>query len=288
VRILVTGATGFVGANLVHALVEEASNKVFITVRPTSILWRVEDIQEKLQDFYPVDLSDRKQVFNLIEHVKPDVIYHLATYGGFKKELDIDNTIKTNLFATIHLLDAAVQLNVKHFVNTGSSSEYGMKDHPMKEDSVCCPSNLYGVTKLAATNYCSMIGKRRLYKVCTLRLFSPYGKFEDSTRLYPTIVNALLAGKRPQLSNPKNVRDFIEVSQVVSIFKKVINCEYDPGDIINVGSGSQQTVEEFYKKIADSMNSKIEPLWYAAPTQTLEPNMWEADIRKLQKLHLIG
>ncbi len=66
-----------------------------------------------------------------------------------------------------------------------------LKNHPMKESDLCEPVNLYGVTKLAATNYCTMIGKTQNYKVCTLRLFSPFGELEDSSRLYPSIVNSL-------------------------------------------------------------------------------------------------
>jgi len=286
-RVLVTGATGFVGANLARALVQNDDIELSITIRASSNLWRINDIKDKFRNICIADFSDRGQVFDLIEQVQPNIIYHLATYGGLGREREKERIINANLYATINLLDAAVQIKVDQFINTGSSSEYGLKDQLMREDDICCPLSLYGITKLAATNYCSMVGQLTGFKVCTLRLFSPFGEYEDKTRLYPTIVDALLAGRQPHLSNPMNVRDFIEVEKVVSIYQKVITVEYKPGDIINVGSGKQQTIAEFFNKVANSLDSKIEPLWHSTMGRMNEPKIWEADICKLKALRLV-
>ena len=60
--------------------------------------------------------------------------------------------------------------------------------------------------------------------------------------------------------------------------------DFEPGDIINVGSGKQQTIKEFYNKIKISMKSDIEPIWGAASQRFSEPKVWEADISKLNRL----
>ena len=281
-KCLVTGATGFVGANLVRALLQR-SNEVYIIARESSDDWRISHIQDSLTILYG-DLTDRDGVFDLVAMIRPDIIFHVATYGGFPLQLNKEMMIGTNLIGTMNLLDAAVKYDVGQFINTGSSSEYGLKNEPMRENDICQPVNFYGVTKLAATTYCTMIGETLQYPVCTLRLFSPYGEFEDSSRLYPCIKKALISGQRPRLSQPDCVRDFISIQKVCQIYLKMAEAKYPPGAIINVGSGRQQTIREFYAKIAYSMGISLEPIWGEAPPRTVEPRRWEADISKLKSL----
>jgi nucleoside-diphosphate-sugar epimerase len=283
-KFLVTGATGFMGANLVRRLVTEEQALVYITARETSNFWRLGDLKMQIKRICFADLSERKKVFNLIRELKPDIIFHLACYGGLRRQTEKDLILKANLSSTVNLLDAAVENEVGQFINTGSSSEYGPKEQPMREDDFCEPLSFYGITKLAATNYCAMIGKAFNYPVCTLRLFSPFGKYENESRLYPTIVAALQKGDAPKLAQPDLVRDFIEVEKVVEVYLKIINCPYQPGDIINLGSGKQRSIKEFYDSIAVKLGSKIEPRWNTVPVRNNEPRRWEADISKLKAL----
>jgi nucleoside-diphosphate-sugar epimerase len=283
-KILVTGATGFVGASLVKALIRNGEKEVYITARKSSEFWRIDDVTSHIRKIYYCSLDKRTEVFHLMEELKPDIIYHTATYGGFPNQTEPENIISSNLNVTINLLDAAIKYGVKQFINTGSSSEYGIKNHAMKETDLCEPVNLYGITKLAATNYCTMIGKTQKYKVCTLRLFSPFGELEDSSRLYHSIISALNKNERPKLSRPDSVRDFIEIDKVLDVYLRIIKTEYEPGDIINVGSGKQITIHEFYNLIAKRMGKNIEPIWGEASPRPNEPIKWEADISKLKSL----
>lgn len=287
-RILVTGATGFVGSNLSRSLLKQPDMETYITARGTSDFWRIDDIMNKFKKIYYLDLANRDDVYNMIREVKPSIVYHLSTYGGFPNQMDKDIIIKANLISTINLLDASLENGVEQFINTGSSSEYGIKNKPMKEDDVCEPVTFYGVTKLAATNYCSMIGRNYNFKICTLRLFSPYGPYESPSRLYPTIVKALKERHQPRLSKPDSVRDFIKVEKVVAIFRAIIKADYIPGDVINVGSGKQQTIRQFFEKIRKELGIDIEPIWGEAPSRVHEPLMWEADITKLRHLLSMG
>ncbi|MDB5053047.1 MAG: Nucleoside-diphosphate sugar epimerase [Bacilli bacterium] len=284
-RILVTGATGFVGANVVKALSLKKDTELYVTARRTSDFRRLADVMPQIKEVCYIQLEDREQVFALLERVKPEIVYHIATYGGFPNQTDQIQILQTNLLATTHLLDAAIQYGATSFINTGSSSEYGIKSTPMKETDLCEPVNFYGITKLAATNYCTMQGKNSLTKVCTLRLFSPYGELEDPTRLYASIVNSLLKNERPKLSRPHSVRDFIEIEKVVQVYEQIVDANFQSGDVINVGSGKQQTIQEFYNLIAKKMDkADIEPIWGEAPPRANEPEMWEADITKLKSL----
>ncbi|UVI30243.1 NAD-dependent epimerase/dehydratase family protein [Paenibacillus spongiae] len=283
-KILVTGATGFVGANLLKALIKSGEYEVYITTRRSSDLWRIADVVPQIHKIYECHIDIRSEVFQLMEELKPDIIYHTAAYGGFASQTDAERIIQSNLHATINLLDAAMLYGIQQFINTGSSSEYGIKNDAMKETDLCEPINLYGITKLAATQYCSMMGKSSKYNVCTLRLFSPYGELEDPSRLYPSIVSALERNERPRLSRPHSVRDFIGIDKVLDVYMKIIHISYEPGDVINVGSGRQQTIEQFYRSIASRLRKDIEPIWGEAPPRPHEPIRWEADIHKLNTL----
>ena len=283
-KCLITGATGFVGANLAHRLVATEQNEVFAIVRKTSNMSRISKIMDRL-NIVTGEISDRQEVFRVFEAIRPDVVFHVATYGGFPAEQDISMTINTNLVGTINMLDSAVKNGVGCFINTGSSSEYGLKSVKMREDDICEPVNLYGITKLAATNYCTMIGKEKNFRVCTLRLFSPYGEFESDSRLYPAIVKALIQDESPKLSRPDSVRDFISVEKVVDVYLAIVNKEFACGDIINVGNGRQQTIAEFCRMVAKSLGKEyIEPIWGTAAPRANEPVCWEADITKLTKI----
>jgi nucleoside-diphosphate-sugar epimerase len=284
-RIVVTGATGFVGANLVHALIKQNDVEVYILTRKSSDIWRIDSIKHKFKEILYVSLDDRNELFKLIERIKPHIIYHLATYGGFPNQADYNQMVQSNLQGTMNLLDAAVAHGVEAFTNTGSSSEYGLKAAPMKETDVCEPVNFYGITKLAATHYCSLLGKTSQTKVCTLRLFSPYGPLEDPSRLYASIINALFRDERPKLSRPQSVRDFIEIEKVVQVYLDIVKADFQSGDIINVASGNQQTIAQFYQNITRKLGkTHIEPIWGEAPPRANEPTMWQADVSKLKAL----
>ena len=80
-RVLVTGAAGFVGANLVRAL-QASGNEVSVFLRRESKTWRLADLIPKLK-VYPVDISDKEAVQKAVAEIQPEVVYHLATYGGY-------------------------------------------------------------------------------------------------------------------------------------------------------------------------------------------------------------
>jgi nucleoside-diphosphate-sugar epimerase len=284
-RVLITGATGFVGANLARYLAARPDYQIHILIRKTPNLWRINDLIRSFRIHY-ADLQELEELAAIIKAVQPDIVYHVAAYGGFTvHETDQTRMIQTNLLATMRLVDAAVREKVPYFIHTGSSSEYGTKDAPMREDDVCRPVNFYGITKLAATNYCSMVGETSSTRICTLRLFSVYGEWEDSSRLYPSIVKALEKGERAKLSRPQSVRDFIPVGQVVEWYEKIVRLPFRAGDIINIGSGKQQTIQQFYNRIARQMNKEhIRPIWGAALPRAHEPKVWQADVTKLNEL----
>jgi len=278
---LVTGATGFVGACLSRALVKQGK-AVSILVRDKNLNWRLNDISSKL-NIYECDITDKKLGY-VMDKIKPSHIFHLAAYGSLPQQDNFDQMIRVNLKGTKNLIDALEKFDYKVFVNTGSSSEYGIKDDQMSEKDVLAPANDYGVTKASSTLYSQKQANRTGKPIITFRLFSPYGYYEDINRLIPSLILKALKNETIELSSPKNVRDFIFIEDVVSAYIKVSNSDFKSGEIFNVGSGNQHNVKEVVDEVMSLVNSKSKILWEKITVQKrqIEPQTWEANIEKIK------
>lgn len=279
-KVLVTGATGFIGANLVRRLHQEGC-EVHITTRKNSNKWRLKGILPKLTD-HLVDLREEEKLKRVVRRIKPNIIYHLANaglYGGVS--LSEKELIETNILGTVNLIKACANIDYTCFVNTGSSSEYGTKNDPMKETDICQPVNMYGIVKLASTLYGNFAAKTCDEPIVCLRLFSPFGSYNDQSRLITyAIVNTLL--NRPlELANPQAVRDFIFIEDVIDAYLKLIDLAPKfKGGIFNIGSGSQTSVATVVEKIIQFTNSNSSIRWHTIDSQAQDSPMWEADITK--------
>lgn len=281
-KILVTGATGFVGANLVRRFIKEGFD-VHIIVRKTSNIWRIENILDKLTIHYS-DLIDYENLEKIFINVKPTYIIHLAIYGGRPNQEDEVEILNSNLIGTMNLINAANKIEYKAFINTGSSSEYGQKDIAMKESDVCNPINMYGVTKVSATMYCSYKAITENKNIGTLRLFSPFGDYEDKGRLIPDLILGSLIEKRVKLANPDAVRDYIYIEDVCDIYMKILqNPEKIKGEIFNLGYGKQHSVKFMAETVKKLISEDIELKYNEINGRKADTDIWIADIEKIKR-----
>ncbi|MCM8758628.1 MAG: NAD(P)-dependent oxidoreductase [Candidatus Omnitrophica bacterium] len=281
-KVLVTGATGFIGANLTRMFIEIGA-KVYIFTRPTSKKWRINDILKEVRE-YGVDLLDFDRLQQSILEIKPDIIVHTAVYGGYpfqKNEIDI---ILNNIIGTVNLVNACTRVEFECFINTGSSSEYGFKTKPMVEENLPEPIDTYGISKLSSTLYCQMKAKNENLPIATLRLFSPYGYYEEKTRLIPYVINCCLTERNPRLSSPNPVRDFVFIEDVLTAYAKAIELiENIKGEVLNIGFGKQYSVKEVVNEILELTGGKVKPEWGTIANPRKEPNYWQADISKARE-----
>lgn len=279
---LVTGATGFIGANLVRELVNLGQN-VSILVRDRKLNWRVLDIADKV-NIFECDVTDPK-LQEIVDKIKPEYIFHLAGYGNLPHEDDIYKMVNINLKGTINLLSAVSKNPFQLFINTGSSAEYGIKDQKMKESDTLKPINNYGVIKSAITLYCQKEAIRGNLPIINFRLFTPFGYYEGKNRLVPDVALSALEGRPIKVSSPTHVRDFIFIEDVVDAYISATKVQHNPGEIYNIGSGIQYSVKDIVEKILTITKSKSAVQWGAVGKQAryIEPKKWIADISKAKE-----
>lgn len=281
-KILVTGATGFVGACLARHMVAQGHD-VHVFTREKSNRWRIQDITGQLCE-HAVDLTDAESVQAAVSKIRPAGIFHLATYGGFAAQQDTVAIIKANIMGTVHLVRACEKVGFDYFINTGSSSEYGIRQDPMKESDVAAPLGDYGVSKLAATAFCQSEAVLKGLPIVTIRLFSPYGLWDDPKRFIPYVIKSFSNNVIPQLSTPTSVRDYIFIEDILQLYQRLAETPKLSGGIYNAGSGIQTFLGEVVAIIQDILGTEIVPSWNAVGKKRPESSVWVADTSKSRQL----
>lgn len=282
---LVTGASGFIGANLVRRLISDGY-PVHAFVRPHSDLWRLREVQDHCH-IYQVDMSDRSHVNKLVSTVRPDWIFHLAASGAYSWQTDIFEMMSSNIIGTYNLVESCLENGFDALVNTGSSSEYGFKDHPPSEDETLKPNSYYAVTKASQTMYCQYVARGREANISTLRLYSVYGPFEDPRRLVPQLITKGLNGELPDLVHASVARDFIYVDDVVNAYLLAAEkCTDELGAVYNVGSGKQTSMREIVDITCNLLSITEMPRWGSKENRIWDTDVWVSNPNKL--VHKLG
>jgi len=279
---LITGATGFIGSCLLRKLI--AKNEItHVLLRKKANLWRIRDLLLDTNIHFS-NLSDIKSLSKIVEKIKPDVIYHLATYGAYSSQDNAEASIKTNVIGTWNLLKATSTVNYELFVNTGSSSEYGFKKSPMTERDSLEPASYYAVTKCSQTLLCSYFAKENRKPIVTLRPFSVYGPYENKGRFVPTLLKALYSHNMMNLVSPSISRDWIYIDDIVDAYLLVSKLKNYSGEVFNIGTGVQKTIKQVVALASKVTNEKCNLCWNKMKNRKWDTDYWLADISKSNKL----
>ncbi|MDQ6918146.1 MAG: NAD-dependent epimerase/dehydratase family protein [Candidatus Dormibacteraeota bacterium] len=279
-RVLVTGGSGFVGANLARRLLADG-HEVNLLLRPQRDLWRLEGVLGNLR-VHESDLGDAASVAGVVAAARPEWIFHLAAHGAYPTQTEALPILQTNLVGTVNLLEAAAAKGFEAFVNSGSSSEYGAKDHAPAEDEWLEPNSTYAVAKAAATLFCRQRARRAGLPVTTLRLYSVYGPFEEPSRLVPRLIEEGLLGRLPPLVNPTVARDFVHVEDVCDAYLRAADAGREPGAVYNVGTGIQTTLAEMVDLARRMLGIGAEPVWDTMPGRSWDTDVWVADPTRIK------
>jgi UDP-glucose 4-epimerase len=269
-RCLITGASGFVGANLVRRLLRDG-HEVHAFLRPEYQSWRLDEIASHLQT-HPVDLTNRDEVRRAVALIRPEWVFHLAAHGAYATQTEFARMVDVNLMGCVSLLDACTKTGIEAFINTGSSSEYGYKDHPPREDEVLEPNSHYAITKAAATHYCQFVARTSGVNAVTVRLYSIYGPYEEPTRLIPTLTVNGLQGTLPPLVSPTTARDFVYVDEAVDALVCLAQ-QGRRGVVYNLCTGVQTSLADVVETARNLMGISAKPVW-----SSMEGRSWDTDV----------
>jgi dolichol-phosphate mannosyltransferase len=280
-RVLVTGGTGFVGANLARRLLADG-HEVHLLVRPGHAKWRIDEIRNDVR-LHQQQLADATAVSTIVRLARPEWVFHLAAHGAYPSQSDVQEMVRTNVTGTVNLVQASLAAGVAAFVHTGSSSEYGFKDHAPSETEWLEPNSAYAVTKAAATHYCRQVALAEKAPLRTLRLYSIYGPWEEPSRLMPALVLDGLEGTLPPLVRPEVARDYVHVDDAVeACILAASRPNQELGAVYNVGSGVQTTLAEAVEVARRVFAIDAAPQWGSMPPRTWDTAVWVADPSRIQ------
>ncbi|MBI4963778.1 MAG: GDP-mannose 4,6-dehydratase [Desulfomonile tiedjei] len=275
-NVVITGASGFVGANLARHLLG-LGHRVNLILRERHADWRIRDI---LNDVivHLADLRDSNLLTRVIKGIRPEWVFHLAAHGAYSSQSDARQILETNLMGTVNLVHACMETEFEVLVNTGSSSEYGFKDHAPTETEMLEPNSYYAVGKASATMLCGYIARSRGVRIPTLRLYSVYGPYEEPTRLMPTLVLKGLQNALPPLVDPDIARDFVYVDDVVQAYLLAAMVQDQDRDVVyNVGTGVQTSIREVVAIARRQLNITTEPKWASMTNRIWDTGTWVSD-----------
>lgn len=281
--LVVTGAAGFVGANLVRAFHEKGYRVIGID-GPTSRHWRLRGLSSV--PLARVDLTSKDEVAKFIHDTRPSVVINCAAYGGYSMQTAIDRTYRVNFEGVRNLLESVCGLaQLQAFIQAGTSSEYGFECAAPREGSSTIPDSHYAVSKVAATALVQYYARKHGVPACCLRLYSVYGPYEEFSRLIPRLLLAAKAGRLPPLVNPKVSRDFVYVDDVVRAFETVVRkrSRLGKGEIYNIGTGTATTLQKLVATSRRIFRVEESPKWGSMENRHWDHPRWYSNPAKARK-----
>jgi UDP-glucose 4-epimerase len=270
-RSLVTGGAGFIGSNLVDALLERGDE--VSTGREANL----EQALGNGATLHTADIRDAAAMREIVGRERPEVIYHLAAQIDVRKSVeDPGFDAATNVVGTINLLDAAREAGVRRFVNTSSGGAmYGNQDLlPTPEDAPPAPMAPYGGSKACADLYCGLYTRLYDMSVCSLRYANVYGERQDplgEAGVIAIFCGKLLNGERPTVfGTGEQTRDYVYVGDVVAA--NLAAGDSDARGGFNIGTGQETTVLEL-----------VEIFQRLAGGESFEPEMAPARLGELER-----
>lgn len=275
--ILVLGASGFIGANLLRHILRYRSD-VFGT-SSTAAAWRLDGIAN--QHVVVGDLLIEQSLTVMLDTIRPRTVFNCLAFGAYSFQTDAALIYRTNVDLTVRLVEELQKRGVHRYVHAGSSSEYGDYASGPVEESVLHPNSHYSVSKGAAAALLDFAGKKQGFPGVNLRLYSIFGPYEDASRLVPVAVLNGMAGNHSTFVDPEISRDFLYVDDCCeAFFDAALNLTEDRyGESFNIGSGTKTTIGMFAALCKTIFDLPGDPA-FSMPSRTWDVALWYANPAK--------
>ena len=261
-KILVTGSEGFIGSHLVETLLKKKYKvKALVQYNSFNSIGWINDLINKdsknLQIFFG-DIRDMSFIDKIMQDC--DVVFNLAALIGIPYSyLAPTSYFETNVKGTLNILEAAKKNRIKKVIITSTSEVYGTGQYlPIDEKHPLVGQSPYSASKISADQLAMSYYYSFDLPVTIIRPFNTYGPRQSLRAIIPTIIQQILINKKKDinLGNISTTRDFSYVSDTVDGFVKSINSKSD-GEIINLGSGFEISIEELVREIGHILGEKV-------------------------------
>jgi UDP-glucose 4-epimerase len=261
VKVLVTGGAGFIGSNLVRALLDRGDD---VRVLDNFSTGNRENLDGLDVEVVEGELRSYERVHRAVRGT--ELVFHLGALGSVPRSVqDPLTSSAVNVEGTLNVLLAARDEGVRRVVFSSSSSVYGTsRERPTREESPPDPLSPYGVAKLAAERYCVSFSRvYESFETVVLRYFQVFGPrqnpFSQYAAVVPLFVTAIASGEPVSIhGDGEQSRDFTYVANVVDATILAANAELVNGRIFNVAAGRPVTVNELADVIGRVLGRPVE------------------------------
>ena len=266
-KVLITGASGFIGKNLINSLLKDKSFEIYGLIKKRS----KDTLRKKNLKYIYSDLTKNN------EKIKIDFDYIINLAGNIDHKNKFE-TFKAHYQGVKNLIKILNLKKIKLFIQIGSCLEYGIKKSPHKESFNCSPISHYGKAKLLSTKYI----QKKLKNYIILRPYQIYGPYQKKDRLVPIVIDGCLRNKEIPCSDGLQFRDFLFIDDFVELIKKILKKNNNINGIYNVGFGKPNKVKDIINLIQKKIK-KGKPIFGRIPMRNEEMKFTYPNISKIKK-----
>ncbi len=296
VKILITGAAGFIGSNLLEFFLAKGLYVRGIDNFSTGFKKNIEDSvfeaskKNKKLKFDYID-GDIRNYSNCLESTSGiDIVFHEAALGSVQKSIEkpIDSN-SSNVDGTINLLKSSLDNKVKRFIYASSSSIYGDSEVLPKNEEMCPnPKSIYAVTKLTAEYYCRLFYDLYGLGTVSLRYFNVFGKRQNPDSIYSAVIPRFIKNlleEEPVViyGDGEQSRDFTYIENIIAAnVRAALSGNEALGEYFNVACGVRTSLNELHGMLAKYTGVRINPIYKEERKGDIKHS--EADIKKAKKI----
>lgn len=276
-RVLITGGSGFIGANLINKLQESGAEVAVITRS------KVHNLDVTV---FTGSIEEKKFVTRTLEQFSPQIIFHLAaartrslTFEAFTE------TIQANLMGSLNLFYASLMLkNLERIVVLGTAEEYGNNAAPFKEIMREAPVSAYSFSKQSVTHLAQLMHESFKLPAAVLRPSIAYGPGQNKDMFLPAFLDSLIKNQPFPMTLGEQTRDFVFIDDLIEAILRAGYYSGLEGEIINIGSGQPIRIADLVKKVERLLQvdglAKLGAIQYR---KTEQMNYW-LDVSKAKSL----
>ncbi|MBF0408689.1 MAG: NAD(P)-dependent oxidoreductase [Candidatus Riflebacteria bacterium] len=262
-KVLLTGASGFIGSEILRQLLSNGHEVTAISLPDENLS------EQNNLIILSEDLNNHEKIRSLISSNPPDAAIHLAWHVKTPDYLESEKNLDC-LLSTVKLVKSLIECKCAHIAIAGTCAEYDHSGGYMSEDkTLILPDTLYAAAKTSCRLLCEQLTKNSSTKLAWLRIFYPYGPNENPMRLLPALIKSLCGNNFFKASTGDQIRDYIHVHDVASAFVNISEKKIQGS--FNVSSGFPITIRSLLETTAEIMGKKDLIQFGALPPRPWDP-----------------